>query len=162
VLDRNRKALVVFGSAHLYRNRPETIVDLLKEDARAKWFIVVPVGGPGMPAVTTANTATAGAPALLRLRGGEVGRLAALDVLEVGTKRIKTIDGKPVFQDGKPVFIPVFEDDVKTGDLADACLYFGGAQPELVQPPRGLYDDTEYGREIQRRRNILNLAMSPK
>jgi hypothetical protein len=162
VLDRNRKALVLFGSGHLYRNRPETIVDLLKQDSRAKWFIVVPVGGPGLPSLLTANTATAGQPALLTLRGSAVGRLHAADVFEVGTKRIKMLDGKPVFQDGKPVFIPVFESDVEVGDLADACLYFGGAQPDFVQPPPGIYDRTEYGREIQRPRNILNLAMLPQ
>jgi hypothetical protein len=162
VLDRKRKALVLFGSAHLYRNRPGTIVDLLKEDSRAEWFIVVPVGGPGLPAIITAHKATAGEPALLRLAGNAVGRLHAADVLESGTKRIKIVDGKPVFEDGKPVFIPVFESDINVGDLADACLYFGGAPPEFVQPPPGLYDRTEYGREIQRRRSILKLAMSPK
>lgn len=48
------------------------------------------------------------------------------------------------------------------GLRADACLYFGGAPPEFVQPPTGLYARTEYGGEIRRRRNILNLAMSPK
>jgi hypothetical protein len=162
VLDRKRKALVLFGSIHLYRKRPETIVDLLKEDSGAKWFIVVPVGGPDLPAVIAANTATAEEPVLLALGGSAVGRLHAADVLEIGTKRIKTVDGKPVYEDGKPVFISVFEGDVKVGDLADACLYFGGAQPEFVQPPPGLYDRTEYGTETQRRRNILNLAMSPK
>jgi hypothetical protein len=153
---------VLFGAGHLYRNRPETIVDLLKQDSRAKWFIVVPVGGPGLPSLLTAITATAGEPALLTLKGSAVGRLPAADVLEIGTKRLKTLDGKPVLQDGKPVFIPGFESDIEVGDLADACLYFGGAEPDFVQPPPGLYDRTEYGREIQRRRNILNLAMLPR
>jgi len=163
VLDRKRKALVLFGSGHLYRNRPETIVDLLKQDSRAKWFIVVPVGGPGLPSLLTANNnATAGEPALLTLRGSAVGRLQAADVFEIGTKRIRTLDGKPVLENGKPVFIPVFEGDIKVGDLADACLYFGGVKPDFVQPPPGLYDRTEYGKEIQRRRSILNLAMLPK
>jgi hypothetical protein len=83
-------------------------------------------------------------------------------LLESGTKRIKIVDGKPVFEDGMPVFIPVFESNINVGDLADACLYFGPAPPEFVQPPPGLYDRTEYGREIQRRRSILKLAMSPK
>jgi hypothetical protein len=162
VLDRNRKALVLFGSGHLYRNTPETIVDLLKQDSRAKWFIIVPVGGPGLPSVLSANTASAGEPALIGLRGSEVGRLRAADVLEIGTKRIKTLDGKPVIEGGKPVFIPVFESDIEVGHLADACLFFGGAEPDFVQPPPGLYDRTEYGGEIQRRRNLLNLAMLPK
>jgi hypothetical protein len=157
VLDRKRKALVLFGSAHLYRNRPETIIDLLKQDSRAKWFVVVPVGRPDLPAIITSNAATADQPALLMLAGNAVGRLHAADVLEIGGKRIKTLDGKPALEYGKPVFIPVFEGDIKVGDLADACLYFGGARPDFVQPPPGLYDHTEYGKEILRRRNIINL-----
>ena len=59
----------------------------------------------------TANTATAGEPVLLTLGGSATGRLHAADVLEFGTKRIKTLDGKPVFEDGNPVFIPVFVGD---------------------------------------------------
>jgi uncharacterized iron-regulated protein len=40
-----RKALVVFGSAHIYRNRPGTVVDILRRNPKAKWFVIVPVGG---------------------------------------------------------------------------------------------------------------------
>jgi hypothetical protein len=155
VLNRERTALVLFGSAHLYRNRPGTIVNLLEQDARATWFIVVPVGGPGLPAVVTANAATADDPVLLGLANSDVGRLRAADVLELGGKRIKTLDGKPVFEDGKLVFIPVFEGDIKAGDLADACLYFGEAPPDFVHPPPEIYDGTDYGPEIQRRRSLI-------
>jgi hypothetical protein len=35
ILVRNHKALILFGSAHIYRNRPGTIVDLLTSDDRA-------------------------------------------------------------------------------------------------------------------------------
>jgi len=153
VLDRKRTALVLFGSAHLYRNRPGTIVDLLKQDSRARWFIVVPVGGPGLPAVITANAATADEPALLRLGSSAVGRLRAADALEIGTKRIKMLDGKPVF-------IPVFEGDIKVGDLADACLYFGETQPDFVQPQPELHDGAEYGKEFQRRNLIIRALLN--
>jgi hypothetical protein len=83
------------------------------------------------------------------------GGLQAAEVLERGTRRIKVVDGKPVFVDGKPVFIPVFEGDIKVAELADACIFFGAAPPEFVQPPDGLYDHSEYGAEVRRRRNIL-------
>ena len=161
VLNRNRKALVLFGSAHLYRNRPGTLVDLLQDDSGARWFIVVPAGGPGLPDAITDHPGTPAKPILLPLAGSEVGSLHAADLLERGTRRIKVAGGKPVLEGGKPVFIPVFEGDIKVGDLADACLYFGGAAPELVQPPQGLYNRTEYGAELQRRRSIVELAMSP-
>jgi hypothetical protein len=162
VLSKRRKALVLFGSAHLYRNRPGTVVDLLKEDTSAKWFIIVPIGGPGLPTIITANKATSQEPVLIKTTGSAVGRLHAAEVFERGGRRFKVVEGKPVLEDGKPVFIPVFESDIKVEELADACLYFGCEPPEFVQPPPGLYDHTEYGREIERRRSILKLWMFPK
>lgn len=161
VLDKNRKALVLFGSAHLYRNRPGTIINLLQgryqRESKGASFVVVPIGGPDLPAPITAITATASAPALLAMDSA-LGDLAAADVLEKGTKRIKVVDGKPVFIDGKPVFIPVFEAGVKIRELADACLYFGNAGPEFVEAPPALYESTRYGVEVQRRRKLLMTA----
>ena len=79
-------------------------------------------------------------------------RLASILILLCGglfgAKRIKLVDGKPVF-------IPVFEPGIRVGQLVDALLSFGEEPDESVAPPAGLYADTEYGREIQRRRNIL-------
>jgi len=118
---------------------------------------VIPIDGPGLPAIVTANPATAAEPALFTLHDSAVGRLPAADVFEIGARRIKSHDGKPVFEDGQPVFIPVFERDCKVADLADACLYFGLAAPDFVQPPPGLYGRTAYGQEIQRRRLLIDL-----
>ena len=61
-------------------------------------------------------------------------------MFEVGAKRFKVLDGEPVFEDGKPVFIPAFEGDVKIAEMADACLHLFATRP----------------------RNILSLAMFPK
>ena len=155
VLKKDRKALVLFGSAHLYRNHPGTIVELLKTDSKARLFVVVPIGGPGMPAEIARNDATPSQPALLTLADNKLGNVAAEDVLERGTKRIKIVDGRPVFADSKPVFVPVFDHGIKLHELADACLYFGRALPDFVEPPRALYDDTEYGREIQQRKRMI-------
>jgi hypothetical protein len=94
------------------------------------------------------------------VNGAGLASLPAAGVLEIGTNRIKTAGGKPVFENGKPVLLPVFEADVKLGDLIDACLYFGAAPPQFVPPLPDLYDGTEYGREVQRRRRVINLAMS--
>jgi hypothetical protein len=157
VLNKNRKALVLFGSAHLYRSRPGTIINLLQDHSKATSFVIVPIGGPELPAPITEIAATADNPVLLAM-DSTLGDLAAGDVLEKGTKRIKIVDGKPVFIDGKPVFIPVFEAGVKVRELADACLYFGNANPEFVEPPRTLYQGTPYGNEMQRRRKLLMTA----
>lgn len=154
VVNKNRSALVIFGSAHLYRSRPGTIISLLGNKSRATSFVVVPIGGPGLPASITAIRATADSPTLVPVNS-TLGELAAVEVLERGTKRLQVVDGKPVFRDGKPVFIRVFEDGVKLRDLADACLYFGNAHPEFVEPPATLYEGTQYGMEVRRRRSML-------
>lgn len=134
VLDRGRRALVLFGPAHVYRNRPGTVVDLLKNTAR--WFVVVPVAEPSIE------------PGLIDVNTSAVGDLEASELLENGTKRIR-------FVDGKPVFVPVFESGVRVRQLADALLSFGAQPDEPVAPPAGLYAGTDYGREIERRRKIL-------
>jgi hypothetical protein len=158
VLNRGRKALVVFGSAHLYRNRPGTLVDMLRQNPKAKWFVIVPVGEPDLPGAISEEKASASSPAFVMLAHGRVGDLEANDLLEKGTKRIKLVEGKPVLMDGRPVFVPVqvFESSLKVRQVADACLYFGSGPPEFVPPPAGLYNGTDYGREIQRRRAILS------
>jgi hypothetical protein len=134
VLDRGRKALVLFGSAHLYRDSPGTLVDVLKD--AAPWFVVVAVADAAID------------PGLIDVNTSSVGDLEAFELLEKGAKRIK-------FVDGKPVFIPVFEPGIRVRQLVDALLSFGEEPDESVAPPAELYAGAEYGREIQRRRNIL-------
>ena len=158
VLNRGRKALVLFGAAHIYRNRPGTIVDILRQNPKAKWFIIVPVGGPDLPSAISGEKASPSSPEFVLLGRSPVGDLYANDLLEKGTKRIKLVDGKPLLVDGRPVFVPaqVFDSSLRLRQVADACLYFGGALPEFVQPPPVLYNGTEYGREVQRRRAIIS------
>lgn len=157
VLNKNRKALLLFGSAHLYRSRPGTIINLLQDHSKTTSFVIVPIGGPELPAPIIEIAARPDNPVLLAM-DTTLGDLAAGDVLEKGTQRIKVIDGKPIFIDGKPVFIPVFEAGVKVRESADACLYFGNVNPEFVEPPRTLYEGTPYGIEMQRRRKLLMTA----
>ena len=157
VLDRGRKGLIVFGAAHLYRNRPGTVIELLRKHS-GESFVVVSTGGPNLPDPFVAIEATAMRPALLAMNA-TLARLEAADVLEQGGKRIKVVDGKPVFEKGKPVFIPLFEAGVRLGDLVDACLYFGDKAPEFVQPSPALYEGTQYGLEVQRRRAVLGACL---
>ncbi len=140
-----------------YRSRPGTVVDILRHNSNAKWFVVVPVGGPDLPGVS-GETASPSSPEFVLLSDGPVGELYANDLLEKGTKRVKLVDGKPLLVDGRPVFVPVqvFESNITVRPVADACLYFGKALPELVQPPAALYNGTGYGREVQRRRAIMS------
>lgn len=158
VLKRGREALVLFGSAHIYRSRPGTVVDILRHNSNAKWFVVVPVGGPNLPGAISGEKASPSSPEFVLLSDGPVGELYANDLLEKGTKRVKLVDGKPLLVDGRPVLVPVqvFESNITVRQVADACLYFGKALPELVQPPAALYERNGYGREVQRRRAIMS------
>jgi hypothetical protein len=136
VLDKKRKALVIFGSRHFDKNQPKSIFGRLKEDPRATWFIINSFGGPGLPAVTAANVATAKKPALLRLdREPAMAQISALELVGEGTYREKMVDGKRVLQDGKPVLIPAFDSDLKIGEVTDAFLYFGAEDPEIIPVP---------------------------
>lgn len=137
------------------------MIDFLREGPRATTFVAAPVAGPALPAPIIAACAGALTPVLLRADGA-LAALEANDVLGNGSKRIKVLDGKPVFENGKPVFIPAFEGGVKLGSLVDACLYFGTQPPRLVEPPAALYDAAEYGLEVQRRRaTLIKTALAP-
>ncbi len=154
VLNRGRKALVLFGSAHVYRNRPATIVDILQYNPKARWFVVVPAGGPDLSNVFSGVEASSSSPKLVLLGHSPVGDLYANDILEKSAMRVKLVDGKPLLVDGRPVLIPaqMFESHLTIRHVADACLYFGEAPTEFVQPPAALYDGTEYAKELRRRR----------
>jgi len=58
VLDKKHKALLIFGVRDLLRTDPIRIVALLKDDPRARWFIVAWTGGPGLPAAIASHPAT--------------------------------------------------------------------------------------------------------
>lgn len=55
VLDKNRKALVIFGGNHFFRNDPKELVNLFKEDLRARWFSINSISGEGIPDVIAAH-----------------------------------------------------------------------------------------------------------
>jgi hypothetical protein len=131
VLRRGRKALVVFGALHLYRSLAGTIVDRLGRNAGARWFIVVPVSGPGLPAEIFARPASPSAPAWMRLNRDPAGRLPANGIFERGTMRVRLENGKPVLAPAQ-----IFAASVEARQVADACLYFGAALPEFVTPGR--------------------------
>jgi hypothetical protein len=149
VLNRDRKALVLFGALHLCRKRSRTLVELLR-NPKARWFVILPVDGTGVSNPLGAEQASPANPVLIRLVDSPVGGLKANDLFAKGAKRVKVVDGKPVL-----VPAQLFDPDVELRDVADGCLYFGGDPPELVAPPEGIYAGTEYGKEVQRRRAIL-------
>jgi hypothetical protein len=111
VLDKNRKALVIFGARHLYRNDPQRLVYLLNEDVRTKWFVVVPISAAAFPDAIARQAATSGKPVLL-MATGTVGDLDAADL--GWTEKSHTTSVR---------------------QIADACLYFGSVWPLLLVGP---------------------------
>ncbi len=149
VLDRDRKALVVYGALHLYRSLPGTIPERLRGNTNARWFGIVPINGSEVSALIGAGQASAAEPVLLSLAASPVGELRANDLFGKDTRRVKVVDGKIVL-----VPAPLFEEGVPVRDVADAALYFGDASVEFLPRPPGI-TGTEYGTEIDRRRAIL-------
>ena len=157
VLNRGHKALVVFGALHLYRKRPGNIVDILQGNPQARWFVIVPLGGPGLPEAIRAELVGCAKPAWMALAGAAAGGMDANDLFEQGAMRVKIVDGKPLLADGKPVLEPVqvFAPGTPARQAADACLYFGDAPPDFAPPPDAIYAGTPYGREVRRRRAVI-------
>ncbi|HTX37274.1 MAG TPA: hypothetical protein VME43_19740 [Bryobacteraceae bacterium] len=149
VLNRDRKALVVYGSLHLYRSLAGTIPERLRRNSKARWFVMVPIAGSEVSALLGAGRASAADPVLAGLADSPLGDLQANDLFEKGTKRVQVVDGKMVLAPAQ-----LFEPGVKARETADAVLYFGDAAPEFVPRPAGIAG-TDYGTEIDRRRAIL-------
>jgi hypothetical protein len=114
VLDKHRKALVIFGTRHFLRNSPKSIPNRLKGDTRASWFVVAPAGGSSLPAAITSNVATSSNPALLPAKG-PVGEVYA---------GYMWLDYSHAW-DQSP-------DRVTLGQVIDAVLYFGPAPVEHI------------------------------
>ena len=119
VLDKNRKALVVFGTLHLFRNRPEflagmqpngNLVMLLGDDPRAQWFLVSPVGDHDLPWPITLHRGAPEKPAW-------VADKSALDM------------------DAAVLGWADHPDQFKVRQLTDAPLYFGQAAPVIAPRP---------------------------
>jgi hypothetical protein len=108
VLDKNRRALVIFGTRHLFRDDPERFVYMLKNDSRARWFIVGPISGPGYPASITVHKASRDKPVLF-LTNGSLGNVDASDLgwEEPHTATLRQmVEAVLYFGENKPVIVP--------------------------------------------------------
>jgi len=118
VLDKNRKALVVFGGIHFLRNRPEflakelsigSIVMLLQNDPRARWFVIQAVYGPDLPRTVTIHPGTSEKPILIS-------------------------DSTALNMDAAALGLSDHPNEFRVRDLVDGLLYFGAAQ--VLRSPR--------------------------
>ena len=147
VLRKHEKALVIYGAAHFYRTVPEDylrsmgqdvgIVRMLEAAYPGRTMVVIPVGGrmelpPGitMPAPSYAKfdrvITTSKRPVLLSLRRSPFRDLKAEEFL----------GGKLLACGGPGGCRSAFAGSPLTlGQIADACVYFGGGdQPRASSP----------------------------
>jgi hypothetical protein len=115
VLDKNRKALLIFGAFHVMRQngsqlKLQPIMQWLQGDARATSFMIVPISGLDWPAMITAHAAAADRPALIMTTGAA----GDLDTATMGWD--------------------VRQGQRKVRELTDAILYFGKAAPRVARP----------------------------
>jgi hypothetical protein len=147
VIAKGRKALVIYGAGHLYHNWNDNLTTVLESQQKTKIFVIAPIGGVSDEYAHFDAFAGDSTPSFIPVRGTACADGNAADVLERGTKRLKIVEGKRVV-------VPVFESFVPLGELIDACLYFGRNEPAFAEPDARLYSNTDYGRELQRRRSI--------
>lgn len=148
VLDRGRKALLVYGQGHLVRQQvatnydmsawqAQTVVSLLQRDHRARVFTVWTLNRPvALPVALDSWHA----PGLLPLRGSSVGALDfALFAGGPAGNRVGMKDGR---------MVPVPREEWKVLPMEeqfDALLYLGPPSAmTMVTVPRALCEDTAF------------------
>lgn len=141
VLKPGEKALVIYGSAHLWKpGFPKAV----QESSPGRVFVVQLMGGSG-PGYDQFEKALSSQerPVLVSLRGSQEGAFTA-NQFSWGARR---------FVQAKEV--PLFGSTVTLGDLADACVYFGQTSDGDPDPNAAIYRGTPYGAEVARRRQIV-------
>jgi hypothetical protein len=150
VLAKNRKALLIMGSGHLFRNRRyhdlepvnTNVQKLIEESRPSEMFIVLlHVGFSDKDASLEQRLASWPRPSLALLRGTWLGALEPASFLS--QRRVNR-----VMHDAYP--------GTRLQDLADAYLYLGPRDSlTRSQPSPNLYrEDQAYLRELQRRREL--------
>lgn len=132
VLRKGRKALVIYGGAHLIKAEGrKTIRTLLEETYPGKTYSLIPWSVRYNPVdVFQGIPGVGAAPAFLRLDGPEWAGVTA----------------KKIFR-----YLP----DRPVGEIMDAILYLGSGPDEMLNEAPEALNDAVYQAELKRRRGIL-------
>jgi len=153
VSQRKRKILIIMGGMHLYRNKSDSypwLTTLIEKNHPGAVFVIATIR-------TTWATESAYAELQKRLGTSAVPFFALLNGTPAGS-----LDANPFFQfplfrkvDGKLTNVTghLFP-GLKLQNVADACLILGPEKIAQVDPK--IYEDTRYGKELDRRRRILS------
>ena len=139
VLRKGRKALVIYGGAHLIKAEGrKTIRALLEEKYPGKAYSLIPWSVRYNPVdVFQGIPGVGAAPAFLRLDGPEWAGVTA----------------KKIFR-----YLP----DRPVGEIMDAILYLGSGPDEMLNESPEALNDAAYQNELKRRRDILSQAAPPR
>jgi uncharacterized iron-regulated protein len=169
ILAKGQKALLIYGSAHLYRNGG--ITKAVQATHPGKIFVVGVVGGNSpMYAEFDKALSSSKRPVLLSLRGTSFGNFSANDILGGELKAVKGLGRRAPgealrrslgvgTEDASKVLlqeVPPFQPNATLADVEDACVYFGRTiEVDVPAQPDPATHSAEYQAEIARRRRII-------
>jgi uncharacterized iron-regulated protein len=170
VLARGQKALLIYGSGHLYRTGGITKT---LQDSHPGKVLVVGVMGGNNPVYEQFDKAlsSSGRPVLVSLRGTPFGSFSANAFLGGELKVVKGLSRRSPRETQQNVLspwtqgaskshlqeVPPFQPNATLADVEDACVYLGGtaAVDDRVEPDSTIYNNAQYQAEIERRRRII-------
>jgi hypothetical protein len=148
VLSKHRKALMLFGTFHLFHGQERNAVSIYEKNY-PNLTLVISVVGPsynGLPGMSGSPFATWPVPSLVRAKGTWLGALDLGHFLPPGVMIDQECKVHSDFP--KPLQRPM-------EDLVDAFLYLGPPDLSLKeQLPADIALDADYRKELQRRENL--------
>lgn len=170
VLAKGQKALLIYGSGHLYRTGG--ITKAVQDTHPGKLFVVGVMGGNN-PVYEQFDKAlsSSGRPVLVSLRGTPFGSFSANAFLGGELKAVQGLSRRSPRETRQNVLspgtqgaskshlqeVPPFQPNATLADVEDACVYLGGtaAVDDRVEPDSTIYNNPQYQAEIDRRRRII-------
>ena len=142
ILRKSRKALIVYGAGHVYRNMtdlaPRNLISLLDREFPGRVYSVVRLSGVYTETARLERMIrSVERPVLLPLQGTAFGDLDANGFI------------------GRNLPSRWFAEGIGIGKVADACVYSGQATDTVINPEPSVRGDTTYSTEKARRMQLL-------
>lgn len=161
VLGRSRKAMVIIGGAHIYRESPgdrvappvlerATLGDQLNRLHPGVAYVIESVFGDGTESIAQLVSARALPGEMLRVTGTPLGDTSSSVLFGTGMTRFHVVNGVR-----KPLVLKP-EDYPSLSRTLDALIYHGRENPRLLAPREVYVSSPAYVAEIRRRIAILS------
>jgi hypothetical protein len=161
VLGRSRKALVIIGGQHIYRESPgnqvvppalerATLGDQLNRLHPGAAYVIESVFGDGSAPLARLASARARSGEMIRVSGTPLGDTSSSMLFGTGMTRFRVVNGARV-----PVVL-TSNDYPSLGKTLDALIYHGPANPRLLASPAVYVNSPAYVAEIRRRIAVLS------